>query len=93
LPIVISVARLQMFTLIVPMKHVIFCLFSAKHVKLKWIVVAHLIVKEINSLPYQQQKLLRRGQGNSNDIFKKGRAEHLSKGKDLRNIFNILNKD
>ena len=49
--------------------------------------------KEINSLPYQQQKLLRKGQGNSNDIFKKGRAEHLSKGKDLRNIFNILNKD
>jgi len=40
---------------------------------------------EINRLPYEEQKLLRKGQGNSNDIFKKGRADHL-KTKDLRNI-------
>lgn len=41
---------------------------------------------EINRLPYQEQKALRKGQGNSNDIFKKGRAEHLKNSKDLRNI-------
>jgi UPF0176 protein len=40
---------------------------------------------EINRLPYEAQKALRKGQGNSNDIFKKGRADHL-KNKDLRNI-------
>ncbi|MFV0565810.1 MAG: rhodanese-related sulfurtransferase [Flavobacteriaceae bacterium] len=41
---------------------------------------------EINRLPYDEQKKLRKGQGNSNDIFKKGRAEHLPHKKDLRNI-------
>ena len=42
---------------------------------------------EINRLPYKKQKALRKGQGNSNDIFKKGRADHLHPKKDLRNIF------
>jgi UPF0176 protein len=42
---------------------------------------------EISRLPYDEQKGLRKGQGNSNDIFKKGRAGHLSYKKDLRNIF------
>ena len=42
---------------------------------------------EINRLPYEEQKELRKGQGNSNDIFKKGRADHLPHKKDLRNIF------
>lgn len=32
---------------------------------------------EINRLPYEAQKELRKGQGNSNDIFKKGRSEAL----------------
>ncbi|AUP79326.1 oxygen-dependent tRNA uridine(34) hydroxylase TrhO [Flavivirga eckloniae] len=32
---------------------------------------------EINRLPYEKQKELRKGQGNSNDIFKKGRSEAL----------------
>ena len=48
--------------------------------------------KEINSLPYEAQKELRKGQGNSNDIFKKGRADHLPYKKDLRNIFETLKK-
>ncbi|MCF8274519.1 MAG: rhodanese-related sulfurtransferase [Flavobacteriaceae bacterium] len=48
--------------------------------------------KDIHALPYEEQKALRKGQGNSNDIFKKGRAEHLSYKKDLRNIFEILKK-
>lgn len=48
--------------------------------------------KEINSLPYEEQKELRKGQGNSNDIFKKGRADHLAYKKDLRNIFETLKK-
>ena len=47
---------------------------------------------EINRLPYEEQKELRKGQGNSNDIFKKGRADHLPFKKDLRNIFEILQK-
>ena len=42
---------------------------------------------EIHRLPYEEQKALRKGQGNSNDIFKKGRADHLPFKKDLRNIF------
>ncbi|MGF1557235.1 rhodanese-related sulfurtransferase [Paucihalobacter sp.] len=42
---------------------------------------------EINRLPYEEQKEMRKGQGNSNDIFKKGRADHLPYKKDLRNIF------
>ena len=33
--------------------------------------------KEINSLPYDEQKALRKGKGNSNKIFKKGRSEVL----------------
>ncbi|HMC00916.1 MAG TPA: rhodanese-related sulfurtransferase [Flavobacteriaceae bacterium] len=45
---------------------------------------------EINRLPYEEQKALRKGQGNSNDIFKKGRADHLPYKKDLRNIFDVL---
>ncbi len=32
---------------------------------------------EINRLPYEEQKELRKGQGNSNDIFKKGRSGDL----------------
>ena len=49
--------------------------------------------KEIHHLPYETQKALRKGQGNSNDIFKKGRANHLSFKKDLRNILDLSNKD
>ena len=49
--------------------------------------------KEINALPYEAQKALRKGQGNSNDIFKKGRADHLPYKKDLRNIFETLKVD
>ncbi len=45
--------------------------------------------KDINALPYEEQKALRKGQGNSNDIFKKGRADHLPHKKDLRNIFEV----
>ena len=33
--------------------------------------------KEINALPYDEQKLLRKGKGNSNQIFKKGRSTKL----------------
>ncbi|WP_411766076.1 rhodanese-related sulfurtransferase [Winogradskyella sp. A3E31] len=47
---------------------------------------------EINRLPFEEQKKLRKGQGNSNDIFKKGRADHLPYKKDLRNIFDTLKK-
>ena len=47
--------------------------------------------KEIHALPYEEQKALRKGQGNSNDIFKKGRAEHIPYKKDLRNILEIFN--
>lgn len=46
--------------------------------------------KEIHALPYEEQKALRKGQGNSNDIFKKGRADHLPFKKDLRNIYEHL---
>ncbi|GAA4802807.1 rhodanese-related sulfurtransferase [Litoribaculum gwangyangense] len=49
--------------------------------------------KEIHALPYEEQKALRKGQGNSNDIFKKGRADHLPYKKDLRNIFEVLKKE
>lgn len=42
---------------------------------------------EINRLPFEEQKEGRKGEGNSNDIFKKGRANHLSYEKDLRTIF------
>jgi UPF0176 protein len=48
---------------------------------------------EINSLSFEEQKALRKGQGNSNDIFKKGRADHLPFKKDLRNIFEVLGKN
>lgn len=47
---------------------------------------------EVHQLSYEVQKELRKGQGNSNDIFKKGRADHLPYKQDLRNIFEILNK-
>ena len=47
---------------------------------------------EINRLPFEEQKELRKGQGNSNDIFKKGRADHLPYKKDLRNIFESFSK-
>lgn len=47
---------------------------------------------EVHNLPYEEQKALRKGQGNSNDIFKKGRADHLPYKKDLRNIFETLKK-
>ncbi len=43
--------------------------------------------KTIHALPFEAQKELRKGQANSNDIFKKGRADHLPHKKDLRNIF------
>jgi len=46
---------------------------------------------ETNRLPFEEQKALRKGRGNSNDIFKKGRADHLPHKKDLRNIFKTLN--
>ncbi len=49
--------------------------------------------KDIHALPYEEQKALRKGQGNSNDIFKKGRADHLPFKKDLRNIFETLKVD
>lgn len=49
--------------------------------------------KEINQLPYKKQKELRKGQGNSNDIFKKGRADHLPFKKNLRNIFQASKND
>ncbi len=47
---------------------------------------------DINRLPFEEQKELRKGQGNSNDIFKKGRAEHLTHKRDLRNIFDHFQK-
>ena len=48
--------------------------------------------QEVIQLPYEEQKALRKGQGNSNDIFKKGRADHLPFKKDLRNIFENFKK-
>jgi UPF0176 protein len=42
---------------------------------------------EINRLPFEEQKEGRKGEGNSNDIFKKGRANHLSYEKNLRAVF------
>lgn len=48
--------------------------------------------KEVAALPYEKQKERRKGQGNSNDIFKKGRADYLPYKKDLRNIFETLKK-
>ena len=45
---------------------------------------------EVHHLPYIEQKEMRKGQGNSNDIFKKGRASHLPYKQDLRNIFELL---
>uniref|UniRef100_UPI004049ED09 oxygen-dependent tRNA uridine(34) hydroxylase TrhO n=1 Tax=Gelidibacter sp. TaxID=2018083 RepID=UPI004049ED09 len=47
---------------------------------------------EVHRMPYEEQKTLRKGQGNSNDIFKKGRTDHLPYKKDLRNIFDTLAK-
>ena len=34
--------------------------------------------KEVAALPFEEQKELRRGKGNSNKIFKKGRSEVLT---------------
>ncbi len=48
--------------------------------------------KEIHAMPYEEQKALRKGQGNSNDIFKKGRGKQLTYKKDLRNIFEVLDQ-
>jgi UPF0176 protein len=48
---------------------------------------------EIHRLPFEEQKTLRKGQGNSNDIFKKGRTDHLPYKKGLRNIFDVLGKE
>ena len=48
--------------------------------------------KDIHALPFEKQKQLRKGQSNSNDIFKKGRAKHLPYKKDLRNIFDNFEK-
>ena len=47
---------------------------------------------DVSRLSPEAQKELRKGQGNSNDIFKKGRADHLPYKKDLRNIFETLAK-
>ena len=47
---------------------------------------------DITRLSFEEQKALRKGQGNSNDIFKKGRADHLPYKKDLRNIFETFKK-
>ena len=33
---------------------------------------------EINEMPYDAQKKLRKGQKNSNDIFKKGRTSNIT---------------
>ena len=33
--------------------------------------------KDIYALPYEEQKALRKGKGNSNKIFKKGRSNNL----------------
>ena len=49
--------------------------------------------QEIIKLSFEEQKALRKGQGNSNDIFKKGRADHLPFKKDLRNIFDMQKKE
>ena len=49
--------------------------------------------QDIIKLSFEEQKALRKGQGNSNDIFKKGRADHLPYKKDLRNIFDVLKTD
>ncbi|TYB74244.1 rhodanese-related sulfurtransferase [Bizionia gelidisalsuginis] len=48
--------------------------------------------KEVHALPFEAQKELRKGQGNSNDIFKKGRADHLPHKKELRTIFEPVKK-
>ncbi len=45
---------------------------------------------EIHSLPLEEQREMRKGQGNSNDIFKKGRAEHLPFMKNLRDIRKVF---
>ena len=47
---------------------------------------------EVNRMSFEEQKALRKGQGNSNDIFKKGREDHLPYKKELRNIFTTLAK-
>ena len=42
--------------------------------------------KDINRLPFEEQKKLRKGKGNSNKIFKKGRSEALKYKKSSCNI-------
>ena len=49
--------------------------------------------QDIIKLSFEEQKALRKGQGNSNDIFKKGRAEHLTYKKNLRNILEIPKRE
>ena len=41
---------------------------------------------EINRLPYEEQKALRKGKANSNKIFKKGRSQHLKQKSSSCNI-------
>jgi UPF0176 protein len=89
----INVANQQIRIPIVQMKLAIYYLFNAKHVKKKWKIAVPHDCQEIIKLPYEEQKALRKGQGNSNDIFKKGRADHLPYKKDLRNIFEGSNTD
>ena len=74
----------------VQMMHATYYLFSVKIVKTEMNNCCSNQCKEIHDLPYEEQKALRQGQGNSNDIFKKGRADHLPYKKDLRNIFETL---
>ncbi len=45
---------------------------------------------QVSQLPAATQKSLRKGQGNSNDIFKKGRSAHLQHNKNLRNTRDLL---
>tara|TARA_B100001564_G_scaffold230815_1_gene194916 strand:+ start:122330 stop:123385 length:1056 start_codon:yes stop_codon:yes gene_type:complete len=43
--------------------------------------------KEIKALPFSEQKLLRKGKGNSNDIFKKGKSNKLKYKRNLGTVF------
>ena len=47
---------------------------------------------EINRMSFEEQKVLRKGQGNSNDIFKKGRADHLPIQERSKKYFSDLAK-
>ena len=67
---------------------------------IEWANISYLTHNNKKALVYvnilkdrlEKQKELRKGQGNSNDIFKKGRADHLPHKKDLRNIYDVLKK-